>query len=374
MAQPFKGADLPEYTPSKCIEGLTNVLPSSILNEINSLLEILSVLQKRLELCLSNQKAGGVSFTQYKNELSSPRPDYRLINKWEHHQRSSLSGTIQGEVYRYVIDMQQEFEGFHDSLNKFIYKSKASLPIDKKVDEDKLFVDNMAQKDMRGALEPLDIDIIKVKTQVNHCALRQVLNAQEYVRGLTGLCTYTLNDKYNGNIEPVVRGFADTSLDNLKSFNPLNKIGFNKKAAKSENDRLHAENMLSAPIKAGMNEMMFNISDAVVNARQPLLSWAGSLDSDDDNGPMTPLIEEVIGQLEFLDTEHSYIIESMFGMNRLDAISKQDHLQTMREKKSSRMLVNLVDDMIQERERGVFDINKFISKHKILEPGNMCTN
>ena len=374
LAKPFKGnVDLPEYMPSKCIESLTDVLPSSILNEISSLLENLTVIQKRLEQCLLSQKANGVTFTQYRNELTSPKPDYKLINQWENHQRTSLDGSIQGEVYRYILDMQQEFVEYREALDKQIYGAKSNLPIDKKVDEDKLFVDNMVKKDMSGALAPEYINKIRVKTQLNRYALERTLNAQEYVKGLTGLCTYTLNDRYEGNITAVVQGFSDTSLDNLKYFNHISKVSFKQKAAKAENDRLHAENMLSVSTKAGMNETMFGISNTVIDARQPMLTWAGSLDSDDDNGPETFLLEEILDRLEFLDNEHSNIMESMFGMNRLDAISKQDLLQTMRDKKSSRMLVNLVDAIIIEREKNTFDLNKFIQKHKLLEPGNMCT-
>ena len=374
MAEPFKGADLREYNPSKCIELLTSALPSSILNEINSLLENLDVMQKRLSHCLAHQRANGISFTQYRNELSSGKPDYKLINQWENHQRTSLDGSIQGEVYKYVLDMQHEFKDYHDMLNKQIYGAKSSLPIDKRVDEDKQYVDNMVKKDMSGSLSPEDVNQIRVKTQLNHYALERVMNAQDYAKGLVSLCIYTLNDHFEGNIATIVQGLSDASLDYLRYFNHISKVGFKQKVSKAENDRLHAENMLSMSTKAGMNETMFGILNTVMDARQPMLTWASSLDSDDDNGPMTFLIQEVIERLEFLDKEHSNIMESMFGMNRLDVISKQDLLQTMREKKSSRMLVNLVDAMILEREKGTFDINRFIQKNRLLEPGSMCTS
>jgi len=373
-ARPFKGdTDFPEYIPSKCIEGLTDVLPASILKEIDSLLENLTVIQKRLEQCLQNKKADGITFTQYKHNLEPPEPDYRLINQWEHFQRTSPYGSIQGEIYRYVTDMQNEFTEYRNMLDEQFYGEKSDISIEKKLDEDKLFVDNMIKKDISGTLAPEDIHQIGVMSQLNHYALERTINAEEYADGLAALCTYTLNDWADGGIEAVVTGLAEASLDNVRHFNHINRICFRRNVARAENDRLHAENMNSAAVKSGLNETMFGIANTTVKARQPMLEWALSLDSDDDNGPAAFLTEQIVSQIEFLDSEHSNIMESMFGHNKLDKMSKEDMLNTLRDKKSSRMLVNLTDAMILEREKGTFDLNRFIQKNRLLEPGNMCT-
>jgi len=172
----------------------------------------------------------------------------------------------------------------------------------------------------------------------------------------------------------VMREFSGASLDNLKFFNYTGKVRFKKKTALAENDRLHAMNMLAPNAKTGMTKTLFNISNIVTDTRQPLLDWIGSMNSGDDNGPATLLMEEILDGLEFLDKEHSNVTEAVSGINRMDRLSKEDLVQSLKDKKTSRMLVNLVDAIIREREKGTFNMDKFIQRNKLLEPGNMCTH
>lgn len=359
------------YKPSKCVENVSNILPSKILNEIDGVLININLLQQRLEKCLEDEELKGIKFTQYKNEFKKNKPDYTLINTYEHTARTTLEGNIQTEFYSQLKDISLEMTNYKNDYEMYMYKSK-SIENKKRLDEDKAFIDNITNKDISNSLTAKDINNLNTKSQINYCALQSILNTQTHIKNMSNICYSNLNNKFNGEIRKVISNLNTLNTNTLINLKQINTMQFNNAVQLSENDILHNNRLNSNNIKSGILKTLYKVADMKCEAVD-LVEFSKSINTNNDNDIITDLVDSTIVSINYINDKYDKAVNIAFNQNRLDMIIKTDMYNSLSNKKELRQYINMLSNMITEKVNNTFDIDEFIKKYKLEDKGTLCT-
>lgn len=362
------------YQLPPAIDKLTEVLPSSILDEVGKLIDDISILQKRLENCMKDTIVEGISFEEYKKEKRGANPDFDVIDKFEIHQKEKIHGTTQGEVYPMLIELEDELTEYRDFLNKQFYNGNANYEhLETVREKEKNKIEKSIEKDTLGQLNEYEYKKMEVDVQLSRYALNRIENNKKFVKGLNKVLCSSVQTYYNGHIRDIVREFSNAPINVLEQLNGMNKISFKGAVIKSRQDSRRDSKLNTKEIKKSINTTMNQIAMIKTENSNNVLSWIDSMDTDFDQSPTTMIIEDALDKIEFVEKEYDKSIKELYKHNELDRVLKEDQLSTLLEKKQSRQIFNLISDIVKEKKNNTFEIDKFISDRKLEHPGTLCT-
>lgn len=362
------------YKMPPALQALTNVLPSSILDEITGLLGDIDVLAKRMEMCLQDDVADGISFKDYQKEKKSAEPNYDTINKYENYHKSDINGSTQGEVYPMLLDLSDELTGYRDFLNKQFYNGNANYDyIDTIRDKEKAQIEKHVENDINGELGNSDFNKLQVQAQISNYAMTRVDNAKIFIKDLNKVLCSTTNAYYNGNVKSVVKQYATASTSVLGDLNGMNKVRFNETVVKAQQDSRRDSKLNTPEIKQGMNDIAKKIADMKTSGADNVLNWIKNINTEHDTSPVTKIVADALDRIEFVNSEYNKVVTELYKHNELDAMLKQDQIGTLLDKKQARQVFNLISDIITEKDNNTFDLDKFIADKKLEHPGTLCT-
>ena len=362
------------YVLPPALEAITDILPSSILQELNDLIQDIAVLGERMAKCLQDDVAVGIPFKVYQAAKTSAEPDYEVISLYENHHATNLKGSIQAETYPILLEMGTELTQYKDFFNKQFYDGKADYEhLDVNADKEKAEIEKIVGDDINGKLSPTVYNKMEVNAQLSRYALNRVENAKKYVKDLNEVLCYTTNQYYNGYVRDVVTTLGNAPTETLKDFNSMNEIKFKQSVEMSEQDSIRAARLNTKELKQGMNEVVQTIANMKTNGSDNLLTWIKTLDSNFDQSPVTMIMTDALDRIEFVQEAYDEALLELFKHNRLDQMLKDDQIGTMLEKKKSRQLHTLISEIVLEKENGTFDVDKFLAEKKLELPGTLCT-
>ena len=362
------------YEMPPALQAITNVLPSSILDEITGLLGDIDVLAKRMEMCLQDDVADGISFKDYQKEKKSAEPNYDTINKYENYHKSDINGSTQGEVYPMLLDLSDELAGYRDFLNKQFYNGNANYDyIDTIRDKEKAQIEKHVENDINGELGNSDFNKLQVQAQISNYAMTRVDNAKIFIKDLNKVLCSTTNAYYNGNVKSVVKQYATASTSVLGDLNGMNKVRFNETVVKAQQDSRRDSKLNTPEIKQGMNDIAKKIADMKTSGADNVLNWIKNINTEHDTSPVTKIVADALDRIEFVNSEYNKVVTELYKHNELDAMLKQDQIGTLLDKKQARQVFNLISDIITEKDNNTFDLDKFIADKKLEHPGTLCT-
>lgn len=362
------------YEIPPIIQRLTEVLASDLLDELTGLLGDINVLQRRMEQCLQDTECGGTTFKEYKKEKRSANPNYDKITAYENYNASNLKGKIQAEVYPILIDMEDELTEYRDFINQQFFEGQANYEhTDTVRQKEKNKIDKTIELDMQGKLDVKIQKNLSVQAQMTKYAQNRIENSKNFVKDLNGVLCYSTNTYYNGSIREVVGQYASADVKVLDNLNSINKVKFNKTVVDSEKDKRRNTKLNSKEIKKGMNTVMQTIANAKTNNSDTILEWAKTVDTDFDSSPLTQVVADILDKVEFINSEYDKSILELYKHNKVDEMVKADQIQTLIDKKATRQVTNLISDIINEKNNGTFELDKFLLDRKLENPGTLCT-
>lgn len=362
------------YTLPPAIQALTDVLPSSILDEIGGLLGDIDVLAKRMEMCLQDDVANGISFKDYQKEKKSANPNNDIINSYENYHKSDINGSTQGEVYPILLDMNKELSDYRDFLNNQFYNGNANYDyIDTVKEKEKAQIEKHIENDIGGTLSNSDFNKLQVQAQISNYAMERVNNAKNFIKDINKVLCSTANTYYNGSVKSVVQQFASADTSVLGDLNSMNKVRFNETVVKSQQDNRRDSKLNTPEIKQGMNEVVQKIATIKTSGIDNVVNWIKDIDTDYDQSPLTKVVSDALDRVEFVNSEYNKAVTELYKHNELDSMCKKDQINSLLEKKQARQIYNLISDIITEKDNNTFDLDKFIADKKLEHPGTLCT-
>lgn len=355
------------------IDRLADVTPSDLLGELGDLLDEISKLNAKLELCLEDDSVDGVPFKQYAEEKRKDNPDHSLISKYEDYHESNINGNTQSEVFSILSSLEDELSEYRDFLNKQYCGGEAdysNLSKTKELEEEQ--IRDVVNQDIDKGMTLSQKAEIDMKAQQMVYAMRRIDGNKKFVEELNKLLYSSVNEYYNGSVRGVVEGLSQAPDEVMSILRESAEIDFKRNVIDTSSQKRRSDKLNSKEAKRGMNKTAIKVSDTNYKTKK-LIEWAMNVDTDYDTNPMTQIVTDVLDSADFVQEEQTKSMVEMLKQNELESRLRKDMLDSMKKKKNSRQVHSLMSAVEREKKRGNVDIDKFISDNKLESPGNLCT-